>query len=714
MNQENKPPKSDVTSAHQFKKVVKQLSFTLIIVFIFFAGLELLLALFNVRPIVSTEDPLVGFSGNIPLFVETTQTDGTVMMRTAENKLEWFNDQSFPKIKGKNSYRVFCLGESTTFGHPYKDSTSFCGWLRVFLKTVDPSRNWEVINAGGISYASYRVARLMNELAQYQPDLFIIYLGQNEFLEQRSYGDLKKLPDWLLYTYSLLSNTRTYTAVKDVVDAIKPDTSKKGARQKTQLSSEVDEVLRHTPGPTSYHRDDIQKQKIVEHYRLNFARMIQIARRADAGVILVNPAVNLKDMSPFKSEHKTGLTNEQLAKWDALYQQGHEDYFQDRYKEALDLYRQALTIDDRYAELYFRMGKAQFALADFDAAEKSFWRAIDEDVAPLRILSEMRNVVADVAKRNNVPLIDFQDIIKDAYRKKYNHTIFGKEYFLDHVHPTIDGYRLLGEALFDQLARQGVTSPSAILSEEKISQITATVYSKLNKGDQRAALITLGRLFDWAGKFDEAHALFSTSLDMFGPHAITYGLMGKSSNRAGKIDQAIEYTRKSLSMNPEVEWVQALMGTLLKEKGETDKAIQHYLVAIRLDPNQAETHEELAMLLASKGDFDGAGHHFSEAMRINPGDDATILNFTVFLVKAGREDEAMTWAQKLLQKNKYQAEVHNIMGVLLAKQGRFDQATGHFAEAVRINPDFPSAKENLAKAEAAAKHDPKNIRDGAK
>ncbi len=200
---------NSIATAHRFKALVKPFSFTLIIVFVFFAGLEFLLALFGVRPIVSTKDPLVGFSGNIPLYVETTQADGAIMMQTAENKLDLFNDQIFPMIKVNNSYRIFCMGGSTTVGRPYVDSTSFCGWLRVFLKTVDPSRNWEVINAGGVSYASYRIARLMNELVQYQPDLFIVYSGQNEFLEQRSYGDLKKLPNWLLETDSLLSKTRT-------------------------------------------------------------------------------------------------------------------------------------------------------------------------------------------------------------------------------------------------------------------------------------------------------------------------------------------------------------------------------------------------------------------------------------------------------------------------------------------------------------------------
>lgn len=67
MNHENKPPKNSVetrvaaSAAQPFKSLVKQFSFILIIISVFFFGLELVLALFGVRPIASTEDPLVGF-----------------------------------------------------------------------------------------------------------------------------------------------------------------------------------------------------------------------------------------------------------------------------------------------------------------------------------------------------------------------------------------------------------------------------------------------------------------------------------------------------------------------------------------------------------------------------------------------------------------------------------------------------------------------------
>ena len=96
--------------------------------------------------------------------------------------------------KPPGTYRIVCLGGSATYGRPFFDHTSFAGWLRAFLPKADPSRNWEVINAGAISYASYRVKGLMAELARYEPDLFIAYMGHNEFLERRTYAGVFETP----------------------------------------------------------------------------------------------------------------------------------------------------------------------------------------------------------------------------------------------------------------------------------------------------------------------------------------------------------------------------------------------------------------------------------------------------------------------------------------------------------------------------------------
>ncbi len=131
----------------------KQILFSLIIFVVFFGGIELILALSGVKPILLTEDPMVGFSSTVPLFVEQRQSDGTIVLRTAKNRLDHFNDQAFPKTKRKHSYRIFTVGGSTTQGRPFDHKVSFGGWLQAFLDAAEPGRNWEVISRHRTGYS---------------------------------------------------------------------------------------------------------------------------------------------------------------------------------------------------------------------------------------------------------------------------------------------------------------------------------------------------------------------------------------------------------------------------------------------------------------------------------------------------------------------------------------------------------------------------------
>ncbi len=228
----------------------KKACYSLVATGLFFVALECLLALSGVQPTIADRDPFVGFESSIPLFVEQNQ-GGQVFMRTAPGKLSFFNWQGFAKQKPEGTQRIFCLGGSTTFGRPYDDRTSFAGWLREMLPLADRGRRWEVINAGGISYASYRVAALMDELVGYSPDLFIVYTGHNEFLEERTYRELQSQQPGLRRVAASLHRSRTFSLAHRLFF---PDPMISEGR--SMMPAEVDAILDHSVGPDLYQRDD--------------------------------------------------------------------------------------------------------------------------------------------------------------------------------------------------------------------------------------------------------------------------------------------------------------------------------------------------------------------------------------------------------------------------------------------------------------------------
>ncbi len=678
---------------------IKNVLFTFIIVTGFFGASELILASMGVTPVLLTDDPFVGFAKNVPQFVETTAVDGSVILKTANNKRGLFNYQEFPKEKAGNSYRIFCMGGSTTYGRPYHDKVSFCGWLREYLQAADPLRNWEVINAGGISFASYRVAKLMGELKQYQPDLFIVYSGQNEFLEERSYGALADLPSWLINLNAALSGTRVYTAMKDMIDAMQTG-SLQQAKQHYKLSGEVEEVLNYTVGPESYHRDDALKRQIVTHYRLNLMRMVRIARSADADIVFVQPAINIKDMSPFKSEHRDGLDEQAQQDWEALYQRATVLQEAGNLPEALLVYQQAREIDDRYAEVHYRIGQVLFSLGRYDEAETSFRQAVEEDVAPLRMLDSMQQIVADIAASEDVPLIDFPGIIREAYLQHYDHAVFGKEYFPDHVHTNMEGYRLLGVALFDYLASQNIVIPDASWNDVRIDAVSEAVIAGLDPGAEAYTFINLGKVLDWAGKFEEAYNLFKRAQDILGPNAAIYDRLARSSYGLGKYDEAIHYLHELQRIAPEIPGAHSRLAMIYERLGKTDAAIEHCRAELEVKPDDHHVHAALANLLVKKGDDAAALAHYNTALQLEPDNQYARVELAQLLVRLHRYDEALLHAQEALRINPEQYRVHDTLGLIMKHQGHPEEAARHFTEALRLEPGDTVAKENLRQVQA--------------
>ena len=67
------------------------------------------------------------------------------------------------------------------------------------------------------------------------------------------------------------------------------------------------------------------------------------------------------------------------------------------------------------------------------------------------------------------------------------------------------------------------------------------------------------------------------------------------------------------------------------------------------------------------------------------------------MVRQDRLDEAIRHFYQALRINPDFAGAHNNLGIALARNRQPEDAAGHFNEALRLNPDFLSARNNLNK-----------------
>ena len=92
-----------------------------------------------------------------------------------------FRSEEFSKQKPNNTYRIFALGGSSTFGLEVYDDETWPAYLQKKFDEIDLGVNIEVINAG-ISAANSGTERKLIEdrIVNFDPDLIIMYDGWND------------------------------------------------------------------------------------------------------------------------------------------------------------------------------------------------------------------------------------------------------------------------------------------------------------------------------------------------------------------------------------------------------------------------------------------------------------------------------------------------------------------------------------------------------
>lgn len=396
------------------------------------------------------DDPFVGFSAVRPLFVlDATRT----RYETAASRLTYFRRVSFPARKPPGEFRIFCLGGSTVQGRPFSIETSFTTWLELGLNAAEPSRSWRVVNCGGVSYASYREVPIVEEILHYQPDLIILCTGHNEFLEDRTYQQIKRIPDVLRRPLEFAAGLRTFHVLNSGIQSLVQDHSESDRPGRPVLGSEVDTLLDYRGGLASYHRDERWRRDVIDHFAFNLRRMVELGRAAGVPTLLVNPVFNL-DTPPFKSEHRAGLTNLERRQFDALRHRAARQFGGDP-EETIRLLRQALAIDDQHAGLHYDLAKCAQQQGRTVEARAEFMRAKELDVCPLRILEPMSQAIVEVADATDSPLVDLVPV----FERRSQGGILGSDWLADHVHPSIKGHRLIASVLIEEMTHQGFVRP---------------------------------------------------------------------------------------------------------------------------------------------------------------------------------------------------------------------------------------------------------------
>ena len=339
-----------------------------------------------------------------------------------QNIAQEFDPFIFSADKPDDTYRIFILGASAAQGTP-EAAFSFGRILQTILQNAYPKVKFEVIVAAMPAINSHVVVEITKDFAKHRPDLFVAYLGHNEVVGPYGAGTV----------FAPLSRSLSLIRI-----GIAVKTTRLG-QLLTNLSESAD-AKRNVPTVWRGMRMFLEKQvrpddpgleTVYQHFQRNLEDISCIAGESGAKIILCTVGSNLKDCPPFASLHRSGLRESQKKKWDDIYQQGAEHELAGDYTKAVEDYLAAARIDDRYADLQFRLGRCYWAMGEYDKARDRYIEARELDTLRFRAdtrINEIIRAVSDNGAKEGVYLVD----VVRALEENSSYNAPGEGLFYEH------------------------------------------------------------------------------------------------------------------------------------------------------------------------------------------------------------------------------------------------------------------------------------------
>jgi tetratricopeptide (TPR) repeat protein len=359
-------------------------------------------------------------------------------------------DDSFEIQKSSRTKRIFCLGESTMAGFPFEYNATAASFLKDRLKTELPDYNVEVINVGLSAISSYVVADFVEDLVEYEPDLFIIYLGHNEFYGVYGSGSSVQVPGghWLTKLTISLLRYKTFLALRDALAWVKGRIASSGGSTGSTL---MEQMVRDQ----SIAYDSPEYVRTKEQYQKNLERIIHTAESRNVSIMFSTLVSNLKDHAPFRSLSDPALSLSAKEDWNRQFRQGDSLFEVGNFQMAAKAYARCSQIDTMNALAFFRLGRALLGLERSADSESSFAKAKDLDGLRFRASQDFEIVLQSVCNSNGVVLAR----VDSAFRVHSSNGIVGNELMLEHLHPNIRGYFLMGKTFANAIRTHGILLP---------------------------------------------------------------------------------------------------------------------------------------------------------------------------------------------------------------------------------------------------------------
>lgn len=368
---------------------------------------------------------------------------------------------TFAAERSDDRLRVFVLGGSAAMGFPHKNH-GVDRLLAAQLRALFPNRNVEVVNTAMTSVNSHVVYQVAKTLPAESADVAVILMGNNEVVGPYGPGTFNQ--NFL----SSLSAIRALQALKrtrlwQLLDSALSEVQSSDAKADLEwqgMQMFVDNGVAE---------DDPRMSAVYEHFEGNLRDIVDTLDAKGMHVVLSTVPVNLRQSAPFLSVSRDDISAGDETKLTALRERAELQALNGRWREAQDLWQQAIALDAGHADSHFQLATSLENLGEYALARSHYERALDLDGLRFRADTRINAIIEGVAREYDSSQVSFVHSSKGFDRASAPFAP-GWDLLVEHVHYDFSGNAVLARIFARAIARHlSPTTPPKLLKPEEVA-----------------------------------------------------------------------------------------------------------------------------------------------------------------------------------------------------------------------------------------------------
>ncbi|WP_114748988.1 hypothetical protein [Pleomorphovibrio marinus] len=357
------------------------------------------------------------------------------------------------KVKSPEIYRVMVIGESTALGFPYSQHVAFPNRLRYQLQMAYPDKVIEVINLSLTGINSYALYDFAKEVVEKDPDLVVLSIGHNEYYGALGVGSTSNLGNSpaLVRMGIKLRKLKTVQLLEGMAKAL-------GIRKRMDKEDLQENLMKRMVAKQEIPYGSKLFRKGLDQFEANLTYALKVFSSNKVPVYFLGTISNERNQPPFISRAGIEANQAEVEQRITLL---NDDLTLDQKANEL---KEILSLDSCFSKTHFMIGELAFAMGENNKARHHFQRAKEHDNLRFRAPEAINQIAQKVCLKYGARFLSLDEV----FRKASPDGILGRELFLEHLHPNLEGHQIMAKVLFTEISEDLMPNPQL---KEKLTNL---------------------------------------------------------------------------------------------------------------------------------------------------------------------------------------------------------------------------------------------------